>query len=127
LKKFVKELVTNRFGIVMATLNICYFISTKPIQFIFSHQHLENCFYYREPFLLTFSRSEIANPVLAVDIPSFVLLSFPGDAFLKAFPDLCVFTQLHIQVIFFAFFVTLQWLFIGWIAKKLAKKINESV
>ena len=111
----------------MATVNICWFLSSAPIQFVLSHRNHENCFYYREPFLLTFSRSEITNPILAVDIPSFVLSGFPGDAFLKAFPDLCVFTQLHIQVIFFIFFVLLQWLFIGYVAKKIAKKISRSV
>lgn len=127
MKKFVKELVTNRFGIVMATLNICWFLSSAPIQFVLSHRNHENCFYYREPFLLIFSRSEIANPILAVDIPSFILSDFLSDVFLKASPDLCVFTQLHIQVVFFIFSVFLQWLFIGWIAKKLAQKLSRSV
>lgn len=111
----------------MAILNICWFLSSAPIRFVISHRNHENCFYYREPFLLTFSRSEIANPILAVDIPSFTLSNFLSDVFLKVSPDLCVFTQLHIQVIFFVFFVFLQWLFIGYIAKKLAQKMNKSV
>ena len=37
MKKFVKELVTNRFGIVLATLNICYLASRNFVYYAFSH------------------------------------------------------------------------------------------
>lgn len=40
------------------------------------------------------------------------------------FSDLCVYTQIKFQILFLIFFVTLQWLFIGWAAKTIAQKIR---
>lgn len=46
MRNFVKSLVTNRFGIVLAALNVCYFVSRKFVPFAFSHGNQDSCAFY---------------------------------------------------------------------------------
>lgn len=126
MKKFVKELFTNRFGIIMATLNICYFVSAKFINFVSVHQHGENCFYYKWHFVLLYAKPNVPDFGFLINLPSLLISFFQGILFLKFFPKFCTFTQIKIQIVFFVIFVVLQWLFIGWASKKIARKISDS-
>jgi hypothetical protein len=124
MKKFVKELVTNRFGIVLATLNICYFVSAKPVQFIFAHLHGESCLHYQKYFLVFYPKPNLPQLEFLLNLPSLIVSAIQSRLFSTFFPGLCTFTQLKIQIVFFTFFVVLQWLFIAWLSYKIARKIR---
>lgn len=125
MKNFVKGLITNRFGIVLAALNVCYFLSKNFVQLVFEHTHEENCSVFNHHFLLWMQGSS-ANLLFAKLNSVAILFSLlPGKFMQMIFPDLCIFTQVRFQIVFFIFFVTLQWLFIGYLAKIIARKIRQ--
>lgn len=125
MKKFVKELFTNRFGIVLATLNICYFVSNKFVSFIFTHQHGETCNFYLKHFLMLYPiYRSLPDCGFLINLLPLIASRLQGFLFLKFFPHLCIFTQMKIQIVFFIFFVALQWLFIAWLSYKIAQKIR---
>jgi hypothetical protein len=125
MKKFAKELFTNRFGIVLATLNICYFVSNKFISFIFAHPHGENCNFYKKHFLMLYPIFERSPDWgFLINLPSLIASRFQGFFFLKIFPNLCNLMHMKIQIVFFTFFIALQWLFIAWLSYKIAQKIR---
>jgi hypothetical protein len=124
MKKFVKELFTNRFGIVLATLNISYFISNKFVNLIFSHEHGESCLHFKKHFLMFYPKPDAPALELLLNLPSIIASAIQGTLAFKMFPGQCVFTQLKIQIVFFTFFAALQWLFIAWLSYKIARKIR---
>jgi hypothetical protein len=127
MKKFVKGLITNRLGIVLAALNVCYFLSENTIRLILQHSHAENCLTSSRHILFwmqaSFSKLLFAN----INSPAILLSILPGKFIQMNFPDLCVFTLAKFQIIFFLFFITLQWLFIGWMAKTIARRIRPNL
>lgn len=127
MRNFVKGLLTNRFGIVLAALNVCYFASRSYIHFIFAHAHGENCAFFggRHFFdIFTGLGAGSSDFMFLLNLPA-VLFSLLSGTFVQIiFPDFCLYTQGKIQIVFFVFFITFQWLFIGWTAKTLAGKIQ---
>lgn len=103
MKKFIVQLFSNRFGIVLAALNLCYFVS-------------QNGDFVRQPlgriFLSVNSAAGIAS-----------LLSVK---FIEMFRhDLT--NQMALANFFFVFFCALQWLLVAWCAKTLAASIHPKI
>ena len=103
MRKFITELFSNRFGIVLATLNVCYLVSRadNPI------------------------RQPLDMPFFCANFPSgaAVFLSLKGIGIFLFDPS---YAARFLVPAFFIFFVTLQWLFVAWTAKTLAARIRRS-
>jgi len=127
MKGFIKQLVTNRLGIILATLNLCYFVSPK-----FSANAFLTAFDNFQRFtkgsnFLGASLYYIENLMLNVNFPA---LGFAAIS--KYFIKLILWNPNEIAASvlgFFStlFFITLQWLFIGWTAKKIASAIRPNL
>ena len=105
MKKFVVGLLTNRFGIVLATLNVCYFAFCG----------------FDKIFLASNNFDKIMT---LLNVPSFILTALPLKVVGFLFSIRDVFSYRERLSIVFLIFVTLQWLFIGWFAKTIAQKIQ---
>lgn len=125
MKNFVKGLVTNRFGIVLAALNVCYFVSDKFVPFIFSHGNEDKCVFYNHQIFI-WIKMHYVERILSINSPAILAAMFPSKFLQIIFPDFCSFTQVRFQIIFLIFFITLQWLFIGWAAKAIAQKLQSN-
>jgi hypothetical protein len=103
MKKFIGSLFSNRFGIVLAALNVCYFVSKG---------------------------SDVTNNLFG---KIFVCMNFPAAIsallareFVEIFShNLSFAAEMTVANIFFAFFIAGQWLFIAWIAKTLGAKVSR--
>ncbi|MEP6902857.1 MAG: hypothetical protein ABJA66_13980 [Actinomycetota bacterium] len=102
MKKFIVNLFSNRFGIVLATLNVCYFASKG--------SGITNQL-FGQIFVCAHFPAAI-SALLSLGIVKIFLhkLSYP--------------TEMNIANTFFAFFIVAQWLFITWIAKTIAQKLR---
>lgn len=103
MKKFIIQLITNRFGIILVALNLCYFVS-------------KNNDFVRQPFGKLFLCANFPSAIsalLSVEVVKFFShhLSFPQELAYANF--------------FFVFFCAAQWLFVAWFAKTLAAKIRR--
>jgi hypothetical protein len=125
MKNFVKSLVTNHFGIVLAALNVCYFVSRKFVQFAFSHGNDDSCVFFKH-YVISWMKIHYAETILQINSPAAVASLIQSKFMQIIFPDFCVFAQAKLQIIFLIFFITFQWLFIGWIAKTIAQKIRSN-
>jgi hypothetical protein len=103
---FAKGLLTNRLGIVLAMLNLCYLMSQ-------SHS-LGFC--PLNGFDKIILAQNLPAGAAALITAKFASLIFHATEWLS-FPNL--WTPL------FLFFITLQWLFICWSAKMIARKIRQ--
>jgi hypothetical protein len=101
----VKGLLTNRPGIVLATLNVCYFAAKD-----FINAPL--------PF------GNFDKIMLSQNSPAIVLSFIPHQIIHFLFPQMEWLTLRQLTIAFLLFFVTLQWLFIGWAAKTIARKLR---
>lgn len=102
MKKFIVNLLSNRFGIVLATLNVCYFVSKENV--------INNLF---------------GKLFVGANIPA-AISALLSVEFIKIFShDLPFPVRRSLADTFFTFFIVLQWLFIAWIAKTLAAKIRR--
>ncbi len=102
MKKFIVDLFSNRFGIVLAGLNLCYFAGKSMATM---HQ----------PFGTIFG---CANFPAAIS-------SLLSVEFIKIFAHTISFTtEIMLAKTFFAVFIALQWLFIAWISRTLARKLR---
>ena len=115
---FIKSLLSNRFGIVLATLNVCYFVSKDFWGYLLAHKHGVECIFFESPQLIP-----MINPGL-LNVPAFIGSFMPSNFIISVFSDYCVFTHAEIQLTITTFFIIFQWLFIGWLAKTIAQKIN---
>lgn len=106
MKNFVKGLLTNRFGIVLAALNVCYFLSVN----------FPKANYPSNNFGIT---------MLILNFPAAILTYVPLGIikFLFSVSEILLYRQL-VSVIYL-FFVTFQWLFISWLANKIAQKFMK--
>jgi hypothetical protein len=103
MKKFVINLFSNRFGIILAALNVCYFMSKG-----------EGLL--RLPFEKLFA---------CANLPALISTALTLE-FIKIFSHrLSHAAEMMLGNTFFPFFIVLQWLFIAWIAKTLAAKIQR--
>jgi hypothetical protein len=102
---FTKALATNRLGIVLAALNLCYFTWDG-----FS--------------VLSSLPGNFDKIMIAQNSPAIILTIFSTETmeFLFSKPLTSVYHPFGLTV--FLFLVALQWLFIGWAAKTIARKIR---
>ncbi|MDQ3798575.1 MAG: hypothetical protein M3384_03925 [Acidobacteriota bacterium] len=105
LVNFAKSLLTNRPGIVLATLNLCYFASSD----------------FSSAF---FQLSNFDKIMLSVNAPAIVLSFVPHKLIHFLFPETDWLTLRYLSFIFLLFFVALQWLSICWTAKTIARKLK---
>ncbi len=104
MKKFIVNLFSNHFGIVLATLNVCYLASRV------SNLQLK----------------PLDIPFMCANIPALLLIMVP-EQFLRIFAFGLSFQSKKFLIMSFAgIFVVLQWLFIAWIAKTLAQKFRPT-
>jgi hypothetical protein len=104
MKKFLVNLFSNRFGIVLAAVNVCYFAGK-------AHS------YAPRPLEMPFACANspaVAATLLALE---FVRIFVPGLSFQ---------TRDVLAVGFAGVFVVLQWLFIAWLSETLAAKIRQT-
>jgi len=106
MKNFVKGLITNRFGIVLAALNICYFVSHNPDSI---------------RSLVNFDKL-----MISLNVPAAVLTVIPMTIIKFLFQMSYEFAYMQFGYTAFLFFVTFQWLFIGWMAKAVAQHIRPN-
>lgn len=123
MRKFIADLMTNRFGIVLAAVNVCYFISKNFVNYVFSHGDGERCVFVKY-FEVQEMKLQCAEFMLSINLPALAASAIQSDLTQSFFPDFCGFTQAKFQIIFLAFFITFQWLFIGWTAKTIARAIQ---
>lgn len=104
MRNFIKGMLTNRFGIVLATLNVCYFVSHSPgaIRLLFDFDKL----------------------MISLNTPAALLTLIPITVIKILFQMPYKFAFDQFGLVTFLFFVILQWLFIGWAAKTIARKIE---
>ena len=103
MKKFIVNLFLNRFGIVLAALNVCYFAGNGIVPF--------------QPSGMIFFCMNLPAAFATICSLGFVRLLLSEASF----------SRLMISVdLFFAFFTVLQWLFIAWIAKTIARKLRPA-
>jgi hypothetical protein len=103
MRKFIANLFSNRFGIVLAALNVCYFASRVDSSI-------------ERPLDMAFFCANYPAGVL-------VWLSLKGVEILFSKPPYTV-GMILINIIC-VFFIALQWLFIAWVARTLAAKISR--
>lgn len=105
MKEFIKNLVSNRFGIILATLNVCYFVSHN-----------------RGAIRLLANYDEL---MISLNSPAALLTLIPVIIIKILFQMSYQFAFDQFGLVTFLFFVTLQWLFIGYLAKTVARKIES--
>ena len=104
MKKFIVDLFSNRFGIILAALNLCYFAG-KGMATMY------------QPFGTIFGCANFPAAISSLLSVEFIRI-FAHPISLTA--------EIMLANAFFAVFITLQWLFIAWIARMLATKISPS-
>lgn len=102
MKKFNASLFSNRFGIVLAALNVCYFASQG--------NHV-TC-------------SPIGKIFVSMNFPAALSALFSRELIGIFARPLSIAAKTQIANIFFAFFIVLQWLFIAWLARTIAGKFR---
>ena len=108
MKNFVKGLLTNRPGIILATLNVCYFVSIN----------FPN---------LSYRPSNFCGIMLTLQTPAIILTFIPLEIGRFLFSTSYLLPYRQFVPVLFLFFVTLQWLFIGWAAKAIARRIQPKL
>ena len=103
---FTKGLLTNRLGIVLAALNLCYFAW--------------NGFSVLASLPDNFGKVMISQNSPAIFL-TVILTKLTEFLFSKPLTNV----NHPLGLTAFLFFVTLQWLFIGWAAKAIARKIKR--
>lgn len=108
MKNLIKGLLTNRFGIVLAALNVCYFVSNNLSE-------------------IRHSLSNFDKVMLSLNFPAGVF-SFASLKLIKSlFPTFYKTLDDEFGFVILLFFITLQSLFIGWTAKAIARRLQPEV
>lgn len=105
LVNFAKGLLTNRLGIVLATLNLCYFASSDFLSGFFALNNFDKI-------------------MLSLNAPAIVLSFVPPKLIHFLFLKIDWLTLRYLSFIFLLFFVALQWLSICLAAKTIARKLR---
>jgi hypothetical protein len=126
LVNFAKSLLTNRLGIVLATLNLCYFLSRDAFRLVFAHEHSDGsgCFFSRHHPGILFGHGNFDAVMLFQNSPAFIASLISGEFARFLFSGFCGFTYQKLWLILLVFFVALQWLFIARTAKTIAQKLK---
>jgi hypothetical protein len=102
MRKFIVNLFSNRFGIILAAVNLCYF-----------------AFKAR-----TFSNHPLDVVFVCANVPAWVA-TFLSLGFVKLLiPGISLSTNWLLNLTLAGLSVTLQWLFIAWISKSLAQRFR---
>lgn len=106
-KSFVFGLLTNRLGIFLATINVCYFVSVL----------------FSKPAYLMNGLEKI---MLVQNFPALILAMAFSKIIEFLFFDAHQFISLGFIYLICTFFITFQWLFVGWLTKTLARVIRKN-
>ncbi len=106
MKKFVVNLLSNRFGIVLAALNLCYFAGKL---FVFAD----------------LSRNIAGKIFLSLNLPALISSGLLYEILRNFLPELSYDTRFYVRSGFVTFFIVFQWLFIAWIANAVAQKFAQ--
>ena len=101
MKKFIVELFSNRFGIVLAALNVCYFAGKGIVPF----QPSGRIFFCA-------NLPAAASTVFSLKFANLLM------------PEFFYTSRTGLGDLLFAFFIVLQWLFIARIAKTIAQRFR---
>lgn len=104
MKKFVVSLFSYRFGIVLAAINLCYFAG-------------------KGVGLFDFLRNPSAKYFLSLNFPALIVARISFEIVHNILPEISFEAQTDLKIGFFAFFIVVQWLLIGWLTKILAEKL----
>jgi hypothetical protein len=136
MKNLIKGMISNRFGIVLVALNVCYFVSRDVVRYTFEHIHgekyafetivVEKCFLSGDLTLVLIGM-HLSKVIELMNLPAILLSIFSNKFINIAFFNVCFFTKAKFEIAFMVFFVTLQWLFIGWTAKAIARRIQPKI
>ena len=102
--KFIVNLFSNRFGIVLAALNLCY---------------LANQIYGK----IDFVPGLFGKFFFCINLPAALSSYFFYQIISVFFSRLDYRSEVNFKLAFFGVFIVLQWLFIAWIAKTIAGKL----
>lgn len=125
MKKFVRQLLTNYFGILTGTLNVCYFVSDEFIHELFSN-NLENNHTLFERHLFYWMEIYYAKPMIYINTPAMIVSILP-ITILEMILNFSNSTYIETQLIFLLFFIYIQWLFIGSASKQIIQKLNGQI
>lgn len=103
---FVKTLLSNRFGIVLATINVClvaYYLTEVPV-----------------------FTSVIEPLVICINIPAGILSAIVYSISRLLFYSVSDSASVQVRFFFVAFFVVLQWLLIAHLARTIAQKFSRT-
>ena len=106
MRKFITELFTNRFGIVLAALNLCS-IAANPSA------------------LFNYPRGLFTRLFFSLNSPALLATGIVYEIAREFLPPLSHAAKEALAFGSIAFFTVLQWLFIAWIAKTLAARIQR--
>ena len=105
MKKFIVNLFSNRFGILLAVLNLCYFVSKTPVIF-------------------NFPRNVFGKLFLSLNAPALICAGISAKISEEFLTALSFEARYRLTSVFIAFFIVLQWLFIAWFARTIAQKFR---
>ena len=106
MKKIIVNLLSNRFGIVLAALNLCYFAGKL--------------------FVLADLPRNISGKIfLSLNIPALISSSLLYEILRNFLPELSYDNRFYVRSGFVTVCIVFQWLFIAWIAKTIAQKFTQ--
>ena len=107
MKKFIVNLFSNRFGILLAVLNLCYFVRKTPV-------------------LFNFPRNVFGKLFLSLNAPALICAGISAKISEEFLTALSFETRYRLTSVFIAVFIVLQWLFIAWFARTIAQKFRPT-
>ena len=126
MKKFLVELFSNRFGIVLAAINLCFFVSSDVVSRVFEHVHGDTCILFNSRIPSPLVNLQVPDLIMLQNLPALFYSMISSSLFEKLFPGVCAYTHIRFQVFSLLIFIVLQWLFVALIAKTLAAKLRRS-
>src|SRR4051812_48671893 len=105
MRKFIVNLFSNRFGIVLAALNLCY---------------LANQIYGKIDFVPT----AFAKFFFIINLPAAFSSYFFYQIISVFFSKFEYRSEVNFKLAFFGVFIVFQWLFIAWIARIITQKLR---
>ncbi|HQU83563.1 MAG TPA: hypothetical protein PKY59_10575 [Pyrinomonadaceae bacterium] len=126
MKGFIKQLLTNRLGIILATLNLCYMVSSPFFKELISKGNVGkfSAYFNYEKLIINAGSSNI---IFAANFPSEIIASITDSLLHLFLPKIGIFENGFYQLSLFTFFMIFQWLLIGWTAKKIASAIQSTL
>lgn len=104
---FVKSLLSNGFGIILATLNVCYFASefgSYPV----------------------YPRTLVSRIFISLNLPSLIPVEISSEIIKIIIPAISLRTIYQFSNLFFVCFMILQWLFVANLSRKIAQNLQSN-